>query len=172
MFDQNQQQNLTHGLRPNKTNPTPKWVWFVFAIAGLAVIIFAGLFFWSNYQISQLRSSLDSQQNSTKIQEENKSLVDKVGQLIILPDDETPTIATVSDLDKLKGQPFFAKAELGDKVLIYAKAKKAILYRPAGNKIVELAPLSDNGDIPTNANSQSSTTPSNTPTNTPANNTR
>jgi hypothetical protein len=130
-------------------------------IAGvIAVVALAGLLWWSQSQISKLRSDLNNQQNSTHVQEENKALVDKVGEIIILPDDENPTIATVNDLDKLKGQPFFAKAELGDKVLIYAKAKKAILYRPGNNKIIELAPLSDNGDLRTTTNAAP---PTNTP---------
>lgn len=51
--------------------------------------------------------------------------------------DETPTIATVSDITKLQGQPFFAKAQNGDKVYVYSNAKKAILYRPSENKIIE-----------------------------------
>ncbi len=42
-----------------------------------------------------------------------------------------------------KGQPFFANAQVGDKVLIYYKAKKAILYNPTDNKIVEVGPISD-----------------------------
>lgn len=144
--------SLTHGLRTVNPNHTPKWVWIVMAVFGLVVLIFVGLFFWSNHQVGQLRNDLDSRQNANKIQEQNKSLIDKVGALIILPDDETPTIATVSDLDKLKGQPFFAKAELGDKVLIYARAQKAILYRPSSNKIIELAPLSDSGTTNAPAN--------------------
>src|SRR4051812_14629670 len=57
-------------------------------------------------------------------------LVTEVGKLIELPSSETPTVATVSDINKLKGQPFFAHAKNGDKVIIFADAKKAILYRP------------------------------------------
>lgn len=68
-------------------------------------------------------------------------LVDKIGKLIELPADETPTIALVSDVDKLQNQAFFAKAQNGDQVLIYTKAKKVILYRPSINKLIEVAPL-------------------------------
>ncbi len=59
----------------------------------------------------------------------------------MLPQDEQPTIATVTDLAKLQGQPFFANAQVGDKVLIYSRAGKVILYRPGENKIIELAPI-------------------------------
>lgn len=67
--------------------------------------------------------------------------VEKVGKLMVLPVDETPTMATVSDPAKLKDQPFFANAKAGDKVLIYSNARKAILYSPTLNKIIEVAPV-------------------------------
>lgn len=65
----------------------------------------------------------------------------EVGKLMVLPTDETPTFATVSDPEKLKDQPFFANAEKGDKVLVYSSSRKAILYRPSLNKIIEVAPI-------------------------------
>lgn len=74
--------------------------------------------------------------------EELQRLVDKVSQIILLPADEVPTVATVNDLALLKGQPFFTNAKVGDRVLIYPKAKKAILYNPDSNKIIEVAPVS------------------------------
>jgi|SRR3989338_1229129 len=74
-------------------------------------------------------------------QQEVKSLIDKVSRLMVLPEGETPTIATVSEPEKLKDQPFFSKAQKGDKVLIYTNAKKAILYSPSTNKIVDVAPI-------------------------------
>ena len=75
-------------------------------------------------------------------QEEVKSITRKVASLMELPTDEMPTIATVLDKDKLKDQQFFAKAENGDKIIIFSKNQKAILYRSSSNKIIEVAPIS------------------------------
>lgn len=68
-------------------------------------------------------------------------VVTKVGKLAALPEGETPTLATVSDRDKLTDQDFFSKAENGDKVLVYLKAGKAYLYRPSLNRIIDIAPI-------------------------------
>lgn len=74
-------------------------------------------------------------------QAEVKSLVNKVGKLVVLPADETPTLATVADPEALKDQTFFVGAQQGDKVLIYTNAKKAILYSVSLNKVITIAPL-------------------------------
>jgi flagellar basal body-associated protein FliL len=87
-------------------------------------------------------------------QQETSALVSKVGKLISLPADETPSVATVTDKEKLKDQTFVANTANGDKVLIYTKAKKAILYRPSTDKIVEVMPI---------AFSDAATTPTTTP---------
>lgn len=70
-----------------------------------------------------------------------KKLIDRVGKLVALPEGEAPTIATVTDIEKLRGQPFFAKARNGDKVLIYTQSKKAYLYDPELNKVLDIAPV-------------------------------
>jgi hypothetical protein len=67
---------------------------------------------------------------------------------MVLPADETPTIATVSDPEKLKDQPFFANAKKGDKVLIFSNSAKAILYSPTEDKIVEVAPINSSAGAP------------------------
>lgn len=108
-------------------------------IAVLLVLIAAApsYYFYSQYQKAQ-----ETLKNPEKLtQEETKKLVEKVGKLIELPKGEEPTIATIQDKNKLKDQPFFAKAENGDKVLIFSKSQKAILYRPSTNKIIEVAPV-------------------------------
>ncbi|MGH9857147.1 MAG: hypothetical protein ACRD4B_04810, partial [Acidobacteriota bacterium] len=72
--------------------------------------------------------------------EETRLLIEKVGSLTELPNDE-PTIATVRDVTKLQDQSFFQNAQNGDKVLIFTQAKKAVLYRPSTEKIIEIAPV-------------------------------
>lgn len=79
-------------------------------------------------------------QNSPEVLAANEvnDILEKVGRLIEIPK-ETPTVATVSDVNKLSNQDFFKKAQNGDKVIIFPRAQKAILYRPSTDKIVEVA---------------------------------
>ena len=111
----------------------------VLMILAVVAVVALGLtfYFYSEY------SALKNPDKST--QEETAKLIAQVGKLMVLPEGETPTAATVSDPEKLQSNPFFAKAKKGDRVLIYAKAKKAILYNPESNKIIEVAPI-DIGD--------------------------
>jgi len=96
------------------------------------------------------------QYKKTAVVEAN-DIAGKVGKLMELPN-EPATLATVTDKEKLKDQPFFAHSENGDKALIYTQAKKAILYRPSTNKIIEVMYLS----ITQNANSSAPTSDSST----------
>jgi len=86
----------------------------------------------------------DLKQNPEKLTEQSvAALKDRVGKLILLPN-ETPQIAVVQDVDKLKkDQPFFANAQNGDQILLFTEAKKAILYRSGSNQIIEVGPLLD-----------------------------
>lgn len=77
-------------------------------------------------------------------EKEAKALAEKVGRLMTLPKDEVPTVSTVSDPSKLASQSFFAKAEIGDKVLIYTQAKIAVLYDPSTDTIINVAPVNSN----------------------------
>lgn len=107
-------------------------------IAGLVACLLAtGIIAFHFYT-----KSADLKNNPQKVaQEENDALVATVGKLMFLPTEERPTVATVADPEKLKDQSFFANAKKGDKVLIYTNAKRAILYNPSSNKIVEIAPI-------------------------------
>jgi hypothetical protein len=74
-------------------------------------------------------------------QNETADLIARVSKIILLPEGEVPTIATVSNPEELRSQPFFAKAKVGDKVLLYQIAKKAYLYDPEANKIIEVSSI-------------------------------
>lgn len=71
---------------------------------------------------------------------EVKQVVDRLAELMQVPD-ETPTVAKVTDKEKLKDQPFFKDAETGDRLIIFPKAKKAVIYRESTNKIVNVGPI-------------------------------
>jgi predicted negative regulator of RcsB-dependent stress response len=109
------------------------------SIAVVLFLIIGGLIASSGYFFYQYRQSKESLQAAQK--KEVSSVITKIGKHIVLPKDEQPTLATVTDIKKLKGQAFFKSAVNGDKLLIYAKAKKAILYRPSNDMIIEFAPL-------------------------------
>ena len=109
---------------------------------------------YSYTQLAELRG--DPQRVAEKEVEE---LVNRVGKLIVLPQGEQPTLATVSDVESLREQPFFAQAKNGDKVLIYTNARKVILYDPVKNKIVEVAPLNIGETAADESEEQPETTP-------------
>jgi len=95
---------------------------------------------------------------------EQQQLISKVGALTDLPKNETPTVATVTDISKLKGQAFFTNAQNGDKVLIYTGAKKAYLYRPSTNKIINIAPVNLGSGNKSGNSGTTNTTQTTTPT--------
>jgi len=110
---------------------------FLAAILVIVAVSAPTYYFYNQYQKAQ--QLLKNPTEAAK--EEVRVLVAKVGAILELPQGEEPTVATVSDKNKLKNQPFFAKSENGDKVLIYTNAKKAILYRPSTNKVIDVAPV-------------------------------
>lgn len=125
---------------------------FVTLILVIIALVPAG-YFYVQYKDAQKQLS---DQTSAATQSEIQKLVEEVGKLIELPD-ENPTVATVSDTEKLKEQVFFANAETGDKVLIFTEAKKAILYRPSTNKVVEVGPVTIKPQEGANTNASSNT---------------
>ena len=99
------------------------------------------IYFYQKLKVTSQRLAAMQQQSQTPSPDQDAQLIADISKLTVLPKNETPTIATVTDSSKLKNQPFFAGAEVGDKVLIYQTAKLAILYRPGSNKIIVVAPL-------------------------------
>lgn len=102
-----------------------------------SIVIFTAIgtsvYFYSKYK--------STQGNVAGASDDTKILTMKVGKLIEIPTNEDPAVATVNDVTKLRDQPFFSNAKNGDKVLVFARAKKAILYDPIANKIIEVGPV-------------------------------
>jgi|SRR3989344_5799275 len=148
----------------------PKKAYFaIFALFAIAFGAFGYVLINTQKLPVQLPSNKILGNSASKELSEAADLVEKVGKLIDLPG-ETPTIATVTDLTQLSDQPFFKNAQNGDKILIFTEAKKAILYRPSTNKIIETAPLilptPSKAPTPTTISDEESPTPSVTGTQT------
>ncbi len=128
--------------------PKKKAVFLLVGVIFLLAIAGGAYYFVTKYQKAQ--DEITRLSNPQEVaQAEQEKLISAVGSLTDLPSGESPTIATVSDASKLKSQVFFANAQNGDKVLIYTRAKRAILYRPSVNKIIEIGPVNIGTDTPT-----------------------
>lgn len=123
----------------------------------VAAVATAGYFYMQYKKATSTKTAAAQQQ-------EVASLTSKVAKLIALPAGETPTLATVTDVQKLKDQQFFKNAANGDKVLIYQKSLKAYLYRPSENKIIEVGPVRlDQSGAVAGANTSTQTNSKQTP---------
>lgn len=90
-----------------------------------------------------------------------QSMTDTVSKQVTLPKDEQPVIATVSDISKLPNEAFFNDAKNGDKILMYKKNKKAILYRPGTQQVITVAALDFRDAKPTPMLEQGTVAPMN-----------
>ena len=107
-------------------------------LLAIGILVGAGFFSWKYLQAKKTITELKNRDKAAE--EEVSVLVETVGKIILLPDG-TPTIATVTDQAKLQNQQFFTRSVNGDKVLIFPEAKKAYLYRPSSNQIIDVASL-------------------------------
>lgn len=137
--------------RPRRRRSLLPWVIIlvIVALVGGALYMFN-----ERRELQREVAELSQKQNLSAI-DESKQLLEEVGQLIELPTDDEPTIATVSDASKVNDKPFFANAKNDDKVLLFTKSGKAILYRPSIKKIIEVSTL--------NLSAPGETTPVTTP---------
>ena len=121
-----------HTILSKKNTP-----WIIIFVLLLAIIFFC-------IQYRQAQNMLAG--NSGKNDKYQRNLQ----KLIILPTNEKPTIATVKDTGKLRNQAFFRDAKNGDVLFVYNTSRKAILYRPNDNIIVNVQPVStpSNSSIP------------------------
>lgn len=88
---------------------------------------------------------------------ERTDILAKVSKLMLLPSGDEPVIATIKDAPALIAQePFYGGAQNGDKLLIYPQLRKAIIYSPERNIIVNAGPVFYDNQA---TNGQVSTTP-------------
>lgn len=109
------------------------FILFIVAVFGS----YGSLHFYNKYKTLKTNPNVEDQKETVK-------LVGILSKLMELPKDEMPTVAKISDKEKLKGQAFFDKAENGDILFAYTNSMKAILYRPSTDRIINVAPITIN----------------------------
>lgn len=126
-------------IAPKRPRRAKKSLWRIIAAIAAALIVL-GLIGWGVYSYMELQKVQNPEYAEQQAQQETQGLLDKVGKHMELPDGEA-VVATVSDVAKLSDQPFFEKAENGDKVLIFSDSSVAIIYRESTDKIVNSGPI-------------------------------
>ena len=127
---------LTNTPSPQKTRISKNLLTYLLLSLVIILLGTTGYFY---YQYQKLFKSPIAAQITA--QEEAQRLAADIGKLMLLPNDETPTVATVTDVDKLKDQLFFKNAKNGSKVLIYPNSKLAVIYDPKANLIINIGPI-------------------------------
>lgn len=130
-----------------KSTPLSQIVVGLILVASLAA---NGFLLWQYQQHQETKDELAAAEQTIELFKSNPSAaeeasvqeyIDQVSTVYDLPEDETPSIATVEDKDQLAEQPFFERAENGDVALIYPEAELAVLYRPSSGQIVNVSTL-------------------------------
>jgi hypothetical protein len=128
-----------------KTMPVLGYILIIIIVAG---ICYSEYYFYSKYKKAN-NENQEWQKKYNDLIEHPEQLAkseadlyyERVAKLTGLPADEKPKINTILDIDQLKDDEFFQKAQNGDKVLVFENSKLAIIYRPSEDKIINSGPL-------------------------------
>jgi F0F1-type ATP synthase gamma subunit len=78
--------------------------------------------------------------NNKKNNDSVEAVTQTIAKHMVLPIDEVPALLTVTDPSKVSTQ-FLKQSQVGDKILIYQKYKRVIIYRPSIDRIIDIGPV-------------------------------
>jgi len=124
-------------------NPNIKWagkILLILLLISAIIFTFAVFRYWAvSKNVNTIGENIKQSAQSTN---NLKILIDKVSRLILLPQNEAPSIATINNVAQLqKDSSFYKDARNGDVLLIYFQAKKAFIYDPEKNIIINTGPV-------------------------------
>ncbi|OGH80414.1 MAG: hypothetical protein A3I29_02370 [Candidatus Magasanikbacteria bacterium RIFCSPLOWO2_02_FULL_44_11] len=107
---------------------TPKR--FIVMVALIGALVVGGYYFF------------DKPTPEEKAREELAAAMAVVSKVMILPQDDQPVLATVTDAETLIAQQaFFAGSVNGDQLLLFPKSMKAVIWSPSREKIINVGPI-------------------------------
>ncbi len=177
--------NSMDNTPPSKPNPQPvkkmksvhapkrkrRGRGFLTFLLFIGIIAAAALFAWAEMQrrdalkqLEQTEHQLEEIKKSTQRsgQEAAQQVLEKVRSLMAFPTDPEPTVATITDVERLRRtSDFYQKAKNGDHLII--TKDRAILFDPDRNIIVDVVPVRLE-ETSESEEGQTETTPTATPT--------
>ncbi len=76
-------------------------------------------------------------------QREREHILTTIRTVVQLPK-ETPGFSTVIDVSKLTNPILKKRAQNGDRLIIFAKSKRLVIYRPATGKVIDMLTIQSN----------------------------
>ncbi len=113
-----------------------------YVLLTLALFLLAGAGYAAFYYY-QKANKVAVESTNQPLDQLNQAIND-IGELAMLPINDTPTLSVVVDANQAKNDPtfslfkFFENTESGDMWLNYSRTGKNILYRPSTKKIVNM----------------------------------
>ena len=115
-------------LHKNLQNP-------FFLLVAIIALFFAYHYFRKYTELRDVVAHVTQQETNPAT-----TVISAVDKHILLPANEQPVLAQVSDTRALAGNKFFRNALVGDDVLVYCRSELSILYSPSRDKIIEVLP--------------------------------
>ncbi len=115
----------------------------LFAFAG-AVLVIVGIvlyvIFVPTSSLTRVEGELNSRQEARLLRE--------ISALIVVPQDEEPVVAYVTNAPQLRmEQPFYAGVKNGDFVVLFPISQKAVVYDPVAKILINVGPVQVNDAI-------------------------
>jgi len=101
-----------------------------YMLSGLVVIAVVGALFAAGIiSTGTTSTTIPDKGTSESAAEETEATLEMLGKHILLPENEKPVVATIKDVSELKSNSaFYKNASNGDKLIVFSKTKKAIIF--------------------------------------------
>lgn len=132
-----------------KPQKTKKRAGKLFGILFLLVVIIVAVLLILGWRKGMIFNtpSIDGQLSERQV----TYILNKLDNNILVPDDEQPLIATITDADLLKqSQPFYQDAENGHYLIIFPSISRAMIFDAQKGILINVGPLQIQEDVAAN----------------------
>jgi len=111
----------------------------------IAIILIVGwlgaIYFYNQYNEIANDPQVVAQKQANKVLTDLSSIME-------LPENELPSISTITDISALAGNLFFERAQNDDVLIVYTQAQQAIIFRPSMKKIINVGAYVQESRVP------------------------